>query len=161
MRIYLVRHGKAAQSGYASDADRPLTERGQADVGRIARRMAKAGIVLHQIRHSGLVRAEQTAEIFGRALRPPGGVIAVAGLTYDDPVEALARDLHLEPEPVMFVGHNPFMEELASLLLTGQPGHRPVWLTTSGTACLEYDQGAWSLRWLLIPEIVQKAAKDS
>lgn len=161
MRVYLVRHGKAAQSGYANDAERPLTERGQADVQRIARRMAKAGITVHQIRHSGLVRAEQTAEIFGRALRPPGGVIAVTGLTYDAPVEALARALHLEPAPVMFVGHNPFMEELASLLLTGQPGPRPVWFTTAGTACFEYDQGAWSLRWLLIPEIVQKAAKDS
>lgn len=161
MRVYLVRHGKAAQSGYANDAERPLTERGQADVQRIARRMAKAGITVHQIRHSGLVRAEQTAEIFGRALRPPGGVIAVTGLTYDAPVEALARALHLEPAPVMFVGHNPFMEELASLLLTGQPGPRPVWFTTAGTACFEYDQGAWSLRWLLIPAIVQNAAKDS
>jgi len=159
MRIYLVRHGKAAQSGYANDEDRPLTERGESDVARIARRMAKAGVTVHQIRHSGLVRARQTAEILASALHPPDGVIAVAGLKYGDPVEALARELHLEPEPVMFVGHNPFMEELASLLLTGQTGHRPVWFTTAGTACLEYGQGAWSLRWLLTPEIVRKAEK--
>lgn len=158
MRVYLVRHGKAARGGQ-NDADRPLTERGKADTEQIARRMAKAGLSVHQIRHSGLLRAQQTAEIFGRALNPPGGVIAVAGLHYADPVEPLAQALHLEPEPVMLIGHNPFMEDLASALLTGEPGHRPLWLTTAATACLEYDQGAWSLRWMLIPEIVRKAGK--
>lgn len=157
MRVYLVRHGKAAQGGHTHDADRPLTERGKSDTERIARRMAKAGLSVHQIRHSGLVRAQQTAEIFARALNPPGGVIAVAGLHYADPVEPLAQELHLEPEPIMLVGHNPFMEDLASALLTGEPGHRPLWLTTAATACFEYDAGAWSLRWLLVPEIVQKA----
>lgn len=159
MRVYLVRHGKAARSGYAHDADRPLTDRGRADVERIARRMAKAGIAVHQIRHSGMVRARETAEIFGRALNPPGGVVAVSGLLYGDPVEPLARALPHETDPVMYVGHNPFMEELASLLLTGQNSGRPVWFTTSGTLCLEYEAGTWSMRWMLTPEIVGKAGQ--
>jgi len=157
MRVYLVRHGKAARGGYAHDADRPLTDRGKADTERIARRMAKAGLSVQQIRHSGLVRAEQTAEILGRALNPPGGVIAVAGLHYADPVEPLARELHLEEAPVMLVGHNPFMEDLASALLTGERGHRPLWFTTAATACFEYDHGAWTVRGMLTPEIAQKA----
>ena len=159
MRVYLVRHGKAAQSGYSNDADRPLTDRGRSDVERIARRMAKARLTVHQIRPSGLVRARETAEILGNVLNPPGGVIAVAGLKFSDPVDTLARELRLEPEPVMLVGHNPFMEDLASMLLIGEPGHRPLWFTTAGTACFEYDHGEWSLRWMLTPEIVQKAKK--
>ena len=83
--------------------------------------MAKARLTVHQIRHSGLVRARETAEILGNVLNPPGGVIAVAGLKFSDPVDTLARELRLEPEPVMLVGHNPFMEDLASMLLIGEP----------------------------------------
>lgn len=150
MRIYLVRHGKASKDAqYSRDADRPLTARGQADVALIAGQMARAGVVVHEIRHSGLVRARQTADIMGAHLKPPGGIKAIAGLLYDDDPADLARELHLEPEPVMFVGHNPFMEMLAGLLLTGSAGHAPVWFSTSCTACLDYVEGSWSVRWVL------------
>ncbi len=159
-RVYLVRHGKAAKEGYANDVDRPLTKRGQQDAARLADLMAGAGVPVQQIRHSGLVRARQTAEIFGERLSPLGGVIAVAGLTYADPVEPLARELHLEPEPVMLVGHNPFMEELVSLMLTGSTGRLPVWFATSTVACLSHTGGAWSLRWILSRDLVRGDGKD-
>ncbi|MBN1200784.1 MAG: phosphohistidine phosphatase SixA [Anaerolineae bacterium] len=154
MRIYLVRHGKAAQEGYDVDAQRPLTSRGRTDAERIAVQMGNAGVSVHQIRHSGLVRAQQTADIFAQYLEPPGGVIQVAGLLFDDPVEGLADELHLEPEPVMLVGHNPFMERLASMLLTGNPNQTPIWFATSTTACFEYIEGEWSARWVLSRQIV-------
>lgn len=156
MNIYLVRHGKAAKTGYMHDEERPLTERGQSDVRMIADQMARAGVEVHQIRHSGLVRARQTAEILGEALTPPGGVIAVAGLTYTDPVEPLAAELHFEPEPVMFVGHNPFMEQLVSLLLTGDRSRTPVWFATSTTMCLSFLDNAWSVRWVLDRKIASR-----
>lgn len=160
MRIYLVRHGKASKDPqYAHDGDRPLTERGRADVTLIAAQMARAGVAVHEIRHSGLVRAQQTAEIFAEHLHPPGGVRAIAGLHYGDSPATLARELHLEPEPVMFVGHNPFMEELAGLLLTGSAGRTPVWFSTSCTACLEFT-GGWSLRWVLDRNIVGGGGED-
>jgi phosphohistidine phosphatase len=156
MRIYLVRHGKASKDMtlYKTDEERPLTKRGNADVERIAVQLAKAAIEVHQIRHSGVLRARETADILGKHLSPPGGVIAVEGLHWDDPVEPLAQTLPLETGPIMLVGHNPFMEQLASRLLTGSFDRVPVTLSTSGTACLEYANGAWSLRWLLSPEIM-------
>ena len=127
MRIYLVRHSKAAKDPiYATDAERPLTDRGREDAHLIAAQMARAGVEVHEIRHSGLLRAQQTAEIFAEHLKPPEGVNAVAGLLFDDPVDVFARELRLEPEPVMFVGHNPFIEELVGLLLTGSEGSMPV-----------------------------------
>ena len=160
MRIYLVRHGKAAKTGYPNDADRPLTARGQEDVQNVAAQLARAGVEIYQIRHSGLVRAQQTAEILGKALNPPGGVISVAGLTYADPVEPLATELHFEPEPVMFVGHNPFMEQLVGLLLTGDRGKTPVWFATSTTVCLNHIDHAWSVRWVLDRKITQDDSND-
>lgn len=155
LRVYLVRHAKAAKEGYARDEERPLTKRGEQDAARIAALMAGAGVSVQQIRHSGLVRARQTAEIIAEQMKPRGGVIAVAGLTYGDPVEPLARELHLEPEPVMFVGHNPFMEQLAALLLTGSTERAPVWFATSTVACLTIDRGAWTVRWVLSRDLVK------
>lgn len=155
MRIYLVRHGKASKDpAYVTDAERPLTDRGRQDVILIASQLVRAGVEVHEIRHSGLVRARQTAEIFGEHLMPAAGVKAVAGLHYVDPPEALASELRLEPEPVMFVGHNPFMENVVSLLLTGSPDRTPVWFSTSCTVCLEYSGRMWTVRWVLDRNIV-------
>lgn len=155
MRVYLVRHGKASRDPqYVRDADRPLTDRGRADVERIARQIALTNEQIEQIRHSGLLRAEQTAAILAEHIRPPAGSTGVQGLLFDDPVDTLARELTMEPAPVMLVGHNPFMERLASQLLTGSPGHVPLWFTTSGVACFEHTNGAWSLRWMLTPKIM-------
>ncbi len=153
MRVYLVRHGKASKDPkYHHDAERPLTARGRADVEAVARFLAGAGVQVAQIRHSGLVRAAQTAEIFGAHLRPPQGVIAVRGLHYADPVEQLADDLRYETAPLMLVGHNPFMERLAALLL-GAEGSVPVWFATASTVCIERVEGFWTLKWALHREL--------
>ncbi len=155
MRVYLVRHGKASKDPtIPSDAERPLTERGASDVEGIARLMANAGVEVAQIRHSGLLRAAQTAEIMGEYLNPPQGVIAVRGLHYADPVDELARELRYEPDPVMLVGHNPFMEKLVAALLLINQGRIPVWFATSTTACLDYIEGQWSLKWALHRELI-------
>lgn len=161
MRIYLVRHAKASKEmGIPNDAERPLTGRGRSDAEQIARWVAASGVEIHQIRHSGLLRAQQTAEIFGHHLKPQGGVIAVEGLTYEDPVEPLARELALEPEPVMLVGHNPFMEQLTGLLLTGDASRTPISFGTSSAVCLEWAEGVWSLKWALHRELIGGEEKE-
>ena len=153
MRVYLVRHGKASKDPrYHHDAERPLTARGRSDVEAIARFLAGAGVQVAQIRHSGLVRAAQTAEILGEHLQPPQGVIAVRGLHYSDPVETLAEELAYESEPVMLVGHNPFMERLTALMLRAD-GSVPVWFATSSTVCIERVEGFWTLKWALHREL--------
>ena len=155
MRVILVRHGKASKDPtIATDADRPLTDRGRSDVEGIGQLLANGGIEVAQIRHSGLVRAQQTADILGGFLMPRDGIIVVRGLHYADPVEPLARELRYEPEPVMLVGHNPFMERLVAALLLINMGRTPVWFATSTTACLDYIEGEWSLKWVLHRELV-------
>ncbi|GAB4408343.1 MAG: phosphohistidine phosphatase SixA [Anaerolineae bacterium] len=154
MRVILVRHGKASKDPkYTHDEERPLTGRGKADVTALAEWLERAGITVHQIRHSGLLRAQQTAEIFARHLKPAGGVIAVSGLLFDDPVDHLPGELALESEPVMLVGHNPFMERLAAALLRADPAQPPVWFGTSSTACFDYVDGFWTVKWVLHREL--------
>lgn len=154
MRVILVRHGKASKDPkYAHDEDRPLTGRGESEVTALAEWLARAGITVHQIRHSGLLRAQQTADIFARQIKPAGGVVAVRGLLFDDPVDELARELALETEPVMLVGHNPFMERLAAALLRADTAQPPVWFATSSTACFDLVEGLWTVKWVLHREL--------
>lgn len=160
MHVYLVRHGKASKDpSIPTDEERPLTKRGRADADAIARFMANAGVEVHQIRHSGLVRARETAEIFGQHLNPPGGVIAVDWLHWNDPVDGLGDKLRLETQPVMLVGHSPFMERLVAALLAVDREQIPVWFATSSTACLDYIEGAWSVKWVLHRELFGGAAE--
>jgi phosphohistidine phosphatase len=154
MRVILVRHGKASKDPqYTNDSERPLTERGRADVAALAGMLARAGIAVHQIRHSGLLRAQQTAEIFAERINPPGGLIAVRGLLFDDPVDELPGELALETGPVMLVGHNPFMEYLAAALLRADAAQPPLWFATSSTACFDYVDGFWTVKWVLHREL--------
>ncbi len=161
MRVYLVRHAKASRDpAIATDEERPLTERGRTDAEAVAALVAAAGAPVAQIRHSGLLRAEQTAQIFARHLLPPEGVVAVEGLLWDDPVETWAVRLAGETSPVMLVGHNPFMEALVALLLGVEPSHAPIRFATSSVACLENAEGAWSLKWLLHRELAARGSGE-
>jgi phosphohistidine phosphatase len=54
----------------------------------------------------------------------------------------------------MIVGHLPFLERVASLLLTGDENRRPVLFGYGAVVCLEKkDTGGWAVLWVLIPEM--------
>ena len=116
-RVYLVRHGEAGPA--PDDAARVLTERGRADVEAVAARLRAAGVEVAEIRHSGLVRAHQTADILARHLGPARGVRVMAGLAPDDEPGDAAGALAGGADPLMLVGHLPHLARLASLLLGG------------------------------------------
>ena len=54
MKLYLMQHGEALRE--EEHPERPLTERGKEDVERVAAFLARAGIRVDQIRHSGKLR---------------------------------------------------------------------------------------------------------
>jgi phosphohistidine phosphatase len=151
LTVILVRHGEAVSR--SEDPERPLTARGREETERTAARLARTGIRVAQIRHSGKLRARQTAEILARALAPAGGVVRVSGLDPDDAVAPLARDLERESEPVVLVGHLPHLARLASLLVCGDAEAGVAVLPTSGTAVVLRLQEGWSLAALVPPEL--------
>ncbi|MEM9274906.1 MAG: phosphohistidine phosphatase SixA [Cyanobacteria bacterium P01_F01_bin.143] len=64
MKLYLIRHGIAAERGiYANDADRPLTDQGRQKTQKVAQHLHDLGLRLDLILTSPLSRATQTAKI--------------------------------------------------------------------------------------------------
>ena len=154
MDLYLVRHGEA-RSGPDDDA-RPLSERGRRDVERVARALARAGVRVASIRHSGKLRARQTAEILARALDLPGGETEMAGLAPDDDPVVVREALGSAAEPTMLVGHLPHLNRLSALLLAAEPGEEGPPLRPGEVVSLRTEGRGWRLRWSMTPEAVSE-----
>jgi phosphohistidine phosphatase len=157
MEVYLVRHGEPTNE--AEDPQRPLTARGREEVRGVGAVVARMRLRPAEIRHSGKRRAAQTAEIFAAALGLRDVVVRASGLAPNDDVWPVAAALAAAAEPVMLVGHLPFLSRLTSLLLVGDPDRPLVQFHMAGIVCLAREAPAsggvpaWSLAWALTPEV--------
>jgi len=151
MNIYLVQHGEAEPESI--DPARPLTPQGREDVARVAAIAARLGVSVSEIRHSYKTRAEQTAAILAKALSPPAGVRPWPGLAPRDDVESIAEILAHESEPVMLVGHLPFLSRLAGLMVAGEADCQVVRFRQGGMVSLVCQAGRWSVDWVLTPSM--------
>ncbi len=147
--IYLVQHGLAVAS--EEDPRRPLSAAGSAEVERVARWAGAAGLAVAEIRHSGKLRARQTAERLAVALAPPGGVIEAPGLAPNDPVAPAVAALS---DGLMLVGHLPFLARLAGLLVAGDETREVVRFRNAGVVCLAGEGRGWSVAWAVVPELL-------
>jgi phosphohistidine phosphatase len=155
MELYLVRHGQAAAK--TDDPSRPLTGMGASVVEQVAGFAARAGIKADEIRHSEKLRARQTAEILAQALQPARGVNAVEGLNPEDDVRSMAENLKREGGSPMLVGHQPFLGRLTGLLVAGDPDTPVVRFRTASIVRLVFERGAWSVDWVVTPDIARQA----
>jgi phosphohistidine phosphatase len=76
------------------------------------------------------------------------------GLGPLDDVKAIAARIIHEPD-LMLVGHLPFMERLASYLITGSIEMKVFKFQNGGIVCLdrESESGDWFIKWVLMPSI--------
>ena len=158
MELYLVQHGEAMSE--AENPERPLTVRGREDVQRVSVVAARFGLRPAEIRHSGKRRAAETAEILAAALDRRAPIVAVVGMAPNDDVRPVASALETTPQPLLLVGHLPFLSRLASLLLVGNPDRTLVRFRMGGIVCLTAEPsgsggtaGGWMLAWMLTPEL--------
>jgi phosphohistidine phosphatase len=153
MKVYLVQHAEAMSE--EQDPKRPLTDLGRQHAAWTGNLAARLGVEVEQIRHSGKARAQETAEIMGEVLSPGEGVVATSGLSPLDDVEPVAEDLNEASQPIMLVGHLPFMERLAGYLLTGDDQQPVIDFTNAGIVCLEKQDDHWQASWIITPEIAE------
>lgn len=117
MDLILWRHAEAvvARPGQ-DDLERALTPKGERQAARMAewlnQRLAQSTRVLV----SPAVRAQQTAQALGRPFR------TVSALAPQSDVEALLQAARWPQasEPVLIVGHQPVLGQVAARLLSGQ-----------------------------------------
>jgi phosphohistidine phosphatase len=153
MRVYLVRHGDAKADEV--DPARPLSDRGWAEVERVARHLGALRVPLAEIRHSDKLRARQTAEVFAKYLAPARGLCEARGLNpMDDPAVA-QNDILAFPESLMLVGHLPHLGRLAQRLLGID---REIFdFVPAAVVCLARADRGFRLDWILTPEIVSSS----
>lgn len=123
MLILLIRHADAGDHDPAlwpDDTLRPLTDKGRKRHRRIARRLRRRDLTPTLLLASPWLRAWQTALLTAEVARGPAPV-ACPALAAPPNVDAIARAAGPQPPDaiVAVVGHEPWLGQLASLLLTG------------------------------------------
>lgn len=153
MLVYLVQHADAKREDV--DPSRPLSEKGMKDIEKVASYVSKLNVKVHKIFHSRKLRAMQTAEVLSENLKPTTGISEVDGLAPLDDPQIWAERLKGIPDDVILVGHLPHLAKLSSLLLCGNAERNIVSFKMAGAVCLKRDDtAAWSVQWMLTPEIV-------
>jgi phosphohistidine phosphatase len=153
MELYLAQHGQAKTE--QEDPARPLTDEGGVEVTKVARALAATGLRVGTIRHSGKLRARQTADILADALRPDRGVAQLEGLSPNDDPALVRAVVEAEPGPLMLVGHLPHLSRLTSLLLVDSSERAIVTFRMGGVVCLgRGDDRSWTVRWVLTPDLL-------
>lgn len=167
MNLFILRHGLAAElgeHGITRDSDRPLTAEGKAKLSKIAAAMQALELSFDLILSSPYVRARETADIvadilhcrkkleFTDALVPPGNARKLVDLI--DHSDKSCKN-------VLLVGHEPFLSELISLLVSGGPGVS-IQMKKGGLAKVSTDSlhpgHCATLEWLLTPRQMQLMA---
>jgi phosphohistidine phosphatase len=153
MKLYLVQHGDAAPG--ETDAARPLTRKGRRDVQRLGEFLARNGVSVSCIIHSGKLRAQQTAETIASRLPRSAAVEAREGLNPNDPGRAAAQLLLHCDDNTMVVSHRPLLDKLVSRLVTGSKEPALVTFVPGAALCLERGESErWTMAWMVRPELL-------
>ena len=164
MNLFIFRHGLAVEHGspgYSDDASRPLTVEGKAKLRDIARAMEKLVLNFDVILSSPYRRALQTAKITAEKLDLEKKLAFSDELAPGGSAKELIHHINQikpRPENVLLVGHEPYLSELISLLVSGGPGFsvtlKKAGLAKLSTPALKHGRCA-SLEWLLTPKQMQ------
>ena len=153
--VFLVQHGESVPKD--QDPERPLSEEGKETVEKMAAFAARAGLKVDQVRHSGKLRARQTAAAFAEKLQPREGIAQYPGLAPNDDVRPVAEELADCPCSVMIVGHLPFLSRLAGALLADNPKLELVRFQYGGIVGLVRGDSQWTTACVVPPEVVSES----
>lgn len=160
MDLFLLRHGIAVDRGtpgFEDDSQRPLTSKGVTRIHRIAQASKAMRLKFDLILSSPYLRAQQTAHTFVSFYGIEERLRLTANLAPEASAAALVGEIHEtygEALSILLVGHEPYLSNLASMLLTGD--EKSVMAFKKGGLCkfsideLYYGRCA-TLEWLMTP----------
>ena len=150
MNLYLVQHADAMSR--EQDPSRGLSARGIDDARRVSAYLQKLHISVHQIFHSGKLRALQTADIIADHIETVKGIVETDGLAPMDAPGIWAARLAESVSDTMLVGHLPHLGNLSGLLVCGDQVKKAVGFETGCVICLRRsEEGVWSIEWAVKP----------
>jgi phosphohistidine phosphatase len=163
MNVFILRHGLAVEPGspgYTQDSERPLTPKGKQQLMKVAKGMRRLGLDFDLILASPYVRARQTADIVAKTLKLKKRLDYSEALTPSgSPKELIDYLNRLDPRPedVLLVGHEPYLSQLISLLISGETG-LAISMKKGGLCKLSADSlradRCATLEWLLMPRML-------
>ena len=130
---------------------RPLSDRGRADVARLAEDARARGVRPDVVWPSSKLRARQTAEAFWRACNPLATFGATRGLLPEDPPSWMRDQLAGDPRSILVVGHMPHLPALLHLLCGAAAGPPAFGFPLHGCVALEADGDRWKELWRIEP----------
>ena len=149
VRCYLVRHGDALAAQV--DAERPLSQRGRKEVAALGQLALNRNVQVAEICHSGIRRAGETAEILASYLKPSRGVRQIAGLLPEDDPALGKAEVEAVEQPILLVGHLPFMSRLAALLVKGDAALSVAEFSPATMLCCVKVGAKWQIDWQIAP----------
>ncbi len=153
MKLFLIQHAQAKNK--EEDPQRPLTDEGKANIKKVAQHVARTIPEIAEIWHSEKLRAKQTAQILAEVLKISDKLKECPGLTPNDTVGPVKERLMEIKENLAIVGHLPFLEKLASTLLSHSQEASIISFAMAGIVCLNRDQeNNWSVEWMITPDVV-------
>jgi len=150
MKLYLIQHGLSLPE--EKDPKRPLSAEGEEETQKTAEFLKTKGITVDCIWHSSKLRAIQTAQIISKFIRCPE-ILERHDLNPLDSVSKFAEEIKFLNKDLMIIGHLPFLEKLAALLVTGTESYKIVAFKYSGVVCLEYSD-TWKIAWIITPQLL-------
>ncbi|MBI5409511.1 MAG: phosphohistidine phosphatase SixA [Nitrospirae bacterium] len=154
MFLYLIQHAEAMRE--EDDPSRSLTEKGIADIKKVAECAAKLDLKADLICHSGKMRAMQTAQILTDYLKFGKPLTYTDGLAPMDDVQIWINRLARMDEDVMLVGHLPHLGSLSAALLCGDKDKNLIDFKMGCVVCLKrFEDGKWAVEWMITPEMIK------
>jgi phosphohistidine phosphatase len=162
MILYIIRHAIAVQAGTngsaEDDSQRPLTDEGRKKMRKIAKGLKELEVQIDLVMTSPYLRAAQTTKILAKKFDlSKEQVITTDNLMptgYPDRLIDEINKKYSEVENLVLVGHEPYVGNLISMLISGDPTNS-ITLKKGGVCrlsleSLQYGRCA-ALDWMLSP----------
>lgn len=165
MDLYIIRHAIAEAHDpvmWPDDTQRPLTPRGRKRWARAVGGIGRVVPGVDRLLSSSYPRAWDTAQALTDGLGWPEPARCEALEAGHTPEEVVAALRAFQAERLAVVGHEPYLHELASYLLTGDGSLLQVELRKGAVLKLQLEalgtESRAMLDWLLQPKALRKLA---
>jgi phosphohistidine phosphatase len=149
LRLLLLRHAKAVPFRGSRDHERALTERGRGDAALLGGFIAGPALAPRRAIHSGARRTKETLAIV-RGKLAPGLAVAIEPRLYEGADAAfldVIRGGAADAGPLLIVGHNPTIAEMARRLSGQGPAEALARMgakfPTSALAVIDFEAERW------------------